>query len=235
MIDANEFTDGSKIQQVFKVLADQKWHCRACEYEHVGSTQIAGSGGIQGLKRGNATRSGLDIKSGYHYCERCETTTRQDRWTGNIQQQVSVGSMPKEFKQRVLQHYASKDVIENTSRQPNELTVDHKLPMIRWSSEMSQIQTDYDSMGDEEIKKYFQLLKASNGRASHNLLKSRACERCLKTRKRGTPFGIQFFYRGGPNWEGETDKDHKGCFGCGWFDFDKWRRQLNRTLKRYSS
>ncbi len=142
------FDTSTKVWMVFCVLRDGRWHCRQCEYAHVGSTQIAGGSGIQGLQRGTASRPGLEIESGDHLCVTCGQTTRQDRWQGN----------------------------------------------------------------------------------SHNLLKSRACERCYKTGNRGEPFGIRFYYAGDGKWATAQD-DPAGCVGCGWYDFDAWRSALNRTLR----
>jgi len=87
-------------------------------------------------------------------------------------------------------------------------------------------------MTDNDIRQKFQVLKKSNGSVSHNLLKSRACEHCFSTGARGTPFGIQFFYQGGPQWEPTNRKDPAGCIGCGWYDFGQWRSELNSTLAR---
>lgn len=225
-----EFEEGSKVGAVFDVLRDRQWHCRACEYKHVGSTQIAGSGGIQGLKRGSRNRPGIEIKSGNHFCENCGEITYQDRWTGQIVESVVVGSMPPEFMQRVVKLLGSRDVVDLSERRPHELTADHKLPMIRWSNKESERQTDYASMSDADIPQMFQLLKASNGSVSHNLLKSRACENCFKTGKRGKPLEISYFYSGGERWVPKDKKDPAGCAGCGWYDFDKWRNSINKTL-----
>ena len=41
------FDTGTKLYKVFMVLRDKQWHCRACEYAHVGSSQLAGGSGIQ--------------------------------------------------------------------------------------------------------------------------------------------------------------------------------------------
>ena len=225
-----EFEEGTKVGAVFDILSDRQWHCRTCEYKHIGSTQIAGSGGIQGLKRGNRHRPGLEIKSGNHFCKTCETTTYQDKWTGQVVESVIVGSMPQAFMRRVVEALGSRDVVDRSARRPHELTVDHKLPMIRWSNEESKRQTDYGSMSDADIRQMFQLLKASNGSVSHNLLKSRACERCFKTGKRGKPLGIAYFYSGGERWEPKDKKDSAGCVGCGWHDFAEWRSNLNKIL-----
>jgi hypothetical protein len=86
-------------------------------------------------------------------------------------------------------------------------------------------------MTDAEIEKKFQLL--SN---DHSLLKRYACENCFKTGKRGTPFGIKFFYRGSENWPQRVppvgSEAEAGCVGCGWYDFAKWREALNLKLSR---
>lgn len=140
--------------------------------------------------------------------------------------------MPDAFVETVIQVFRRRDVIENTKRQYDQLTVDHKLPMIRWNEESQQLLTEYSNLDPEYIKAHFQLLKKSNGSVSHNLLKSRACEKCVKTGKRGKPFGIDYFYSGGPNWGPSEEKDPSGCIGCGWYDFDKWRSGLNSLTRR---
>ena len=220
----------TKIYNVFCVLADHAWHCRECEYEHVGSSQLAGGGGIQGLERGNASRPGIRIKSGNHFCAKCERKTRQDRWTGEFSESVSARSIPKAVEKRILSVLGEKDVIDQVSRRGHQLTPDHKLPMIRWTNEESERQTDYNDLTDHDIKDRFQLLKKSNGSISDNLLKSRTCEKCFRTGNRGTPMGIKHFYSGGSNWEPEDKKDPSGCVGCGWYDFAAWRESINKTL-----
>lgn len=221
-------TSGSKISGVFLVLQDHQWHCRECEYRHVNITQIAGGSGIQGLQRGTKSRPGLVIRSDNHYCANCSRTTRHDIWDGQIAPANPTSSMSPSFTRRVIELLGSRDIVDGTERREHELTVDHKLPQIRWSERAKEEQTAYSSMSDENIREKFQLLKKSNGSVSHNLLKSRACENCFRTGNRGKPFGIAFFYFGGPNWEGHSKTDPFGCIGCGWYDFDKWREELNK-------
>ena len=225
------FNKKSKNWQVCAVLKDRQWHCRECEYRHARITQIAGGGGIQGLQRGTKTRPGMVIDSANHLCTKCERTTRQDRWTGAFQQELHASSMPAAFVRHTIGLLRSRDVVENTERTPGQLTIDHKLPMIRWNPDTKRQQTVYTGMSDEDIVKHFQLLKKSNGSVSHNLLKSRACEKCYKTGNRGMPFGISFFYAGGQKWAGSDKTDATGCIGCGWFDFDLWRDRLNKTVR----
>ena len=61
------FRAGAKQLRTFEVLADREWHCRNHAYNHIASGQIAGSGGIQGLRRGTSTRPGLVIEHEYRY------------------------------------------------------------------------------------------------------------------------------------------------------------------------
>ena len=223
--------DTSKQYKVYSVLRDKKWHCRECEYEHVGTTQIAGSGGIKGLRNGTKHRDGLEIESENRFCSTCQSNTRQDRWTGDFNPAIPVGTFSREFSLRVFKLFQYKDVVEKAIRPSSQLTIDHKLPRIRWSAEVEIVQNDYNGMSDEDILNRFQLLKKSNGAVSHNLLKSRACESCYETGIRGTPFNIRFFYAGGRKWKFSDKKNPKGCIGCGWYDFDKWRKELNKLLR----
>ncbi len=227
----NAFNPTTKVYQVFRILRDQQWHCRECEYAHTGITQIAGGSGIQGLQRGTKSRRGLVIESDNHFCITCNRTTRHDRWQGAFQSSLVGGSMPQSFVDAVLRIFGSRDVVENTRRQPDQLTIDHKLPRIRWNDEANAKLVDYANMDEEFIKTHFQLLKKSNGSVSHNLLKSRSCERCYKSGKRGKPFGIDFFYAGDTEWKPADKQDPRGCQGCGWYDFAQWRSSLNKLTR----
>lgn len=233
-IDAYEqtFDKRTKVYQSYLVLRDQQWHCRECEYAHTGITQIAGGSGIQGLERGTKSRPGIIIESANHYCMNCAKSTRHDRWQGAFQPSVPGGSMPKSFVKRVMRIFGSRDVVENTERTQNQLTIDHKLPRIRWNEESTEQLINYSNMDDDFIKEHFQLLKKSNGTVSHNLLKSNTCVSCFRTGKRGKPFGIDYFYEGGSEWGPADSKDPSGCIGCGWYDFDRWRMSLNEFTRQ---
>ncbi len=228
------FKPGTKIYQVYNILRDKNWHCRECEYQHIGITQIAGGSGIQGLQRGTNKRPGMVIESDNLSCSNCNRVTRQDRWQGQLQLSVHAGTMPHKFIEKVLRIFARRDVVEGTRRSIGELTIDHKFPMIRWNNEISEKLTDYGNMSDDDIKSHFQLLKKSNGSVSHNLLKSRACERCFQNGQRGEPFGIRFYYSGNAKWAPTDKYDPIGCIGCGWYDFDLWRKHLNEQVQDQS-
>ncbi|MEW5857114.1 MAG: restriction endonuclease [Cyanobacteriota bacterium] len=201
-------------QKVFDLLSDQKWHCREHEGKLIASSQYAGGGGIQGLQRGTRTRPGLLIEKESRDCLICRKKTLWDCWTGEIKSANSAANIPASLGQKIFKVYAYTDVIEQRQRATHELVIDHRFPMERWGENEPPHLT---SMSDAEIKKKFQLLK-KDASGNHNLLKSRSCERCIKTGKRGAPFGIRFWYRGGEDWPSIHQRGaeaEEGCVGCG--------------------
>ncbi|MGB5961128.1 MAG: hypothetical protein WBG73_10755 [Coleofasciculaceae cyanobacterium] len=215
--------------KVFNLLSDQKWHCRRCEGKQVASEQYAGGGGIQGLERGTRKRPGLVIETESRYCNNCQRISRQDRWKGEIKSANSAAKIPDSLVKRILKIYAYTDVIEQRQRAIHELVIDHRFPMERWGSHEPPHLT---SISEDEIKKKFQLLK-KDASGNHNLLKSRSCENCIRTGKRGTPLGIRFWYKGDEDWASKHQRGNEaeeGCVGCGWYDFEAWRDALNQKL-----
>jgi RNA polymerase subunit RPABC4/transcription elongation factor Spt4 len=215
--------------KVFNLLSDQQWHCRECEGKKIASAQYAGGGGIQGLQRGTRSRPGLVIETEKTNCPDCQTTRLGDRWTGEIKSANSAANIAASLVQKILKAYSYTDVIEQRERSAHELVIDHRFPMERWgNSEPPHL----SSMSETEIKKKFQLLKKDMS-GNHNLLKSRSCERCIRTGKRGTPFGIRFWYKEGEEWPSIHQRGaeaEEGCIGCGWYDFETWRNALNQKL-----
>jgi hypothetical protein len=221
----------SKQFKVLSVLVDRNWHCRSHEYDHVESDQIAGGGGIQGLERGTKTRPGFEIESEDQHCDTCGETTRHDRWTGERKTANAAANIPEAVKQKILDHYDHRDVIEDRQRQLHDLVIDHRFPMERWAGAEESYTEEID---ESEIERTFQLLK-DDGKGNHNLLKSRACEHCKETGERGAPMGIEFWYRGGPEWPDDVPEEgpeaEVGCVGCGWYNFDRWRQELNELIR----
>jgi hypothetical protein len=217
--------------EVFNLLSDKKWHCRGHETQEIKSDQYAGGGGIQGLQRGNKQRPGLVIETESKYCQICSKKTKWDRWKGAIKSANSATNIPVSLVQRILAVYGYTDIIEERKRPAHELVIDHRFPMERWgASEPPHL----ISMSDEEIRQKFQLLKKDTS-GNHNLLKSRSCERCIKTGKRGTPFGIRFWYDKGEDWPSKHQRGseaEEGCVGCGWYDFAAWRNAINEKLNQ---
>lgn len=85
-------------------------------------------------------------------------------------------------------------------------------------------------MTDQEIRDKFQLL--SNQR---NQQKREVCRNCFQTGKRGTIYGIDYFYKGTDTWDSTIPQKGKaaeqGCIGCPWYDIDRWRQELNSLIK----
>ncbi len=213
--------------KVFSLLKDKNWHCRECEGKQIGSGQYAGGGGIQGLERGTKSRWGLVIEESKIFCETCKKITKQDRLTGDVKPSNAAAGIPPKLITRVLEAYDYTDAMEERQRPKHKLVVDHRVPMERWESAEGKNDSD---MSIEDIRKKFQLLKKDDG-GNHNLLKSRSCERCIKTGFRGYPFGIKYWYEGTEKWPDHIpEKDESGCIGCGWYDLQKWKESLNSHL-----
>ena len=133
----------------------------------------------------------------------------------------------KKLRNRIVTLLGNINVYELSSANKHGLLPDHKFPEIRWDSETKQ--ENPDSMVDEEIIKKFQLL--DNQR---NQQKREVCRGCFQSNKRGTIFGINFFYEGSDTWPPDIPKigkaAEKGCVGCPWYDLVEWRRKLNEKL-----
>ena len=84
-------------------------------------------------------------------------------------------------------------------------------------------------MTDEEIIRKFQLL--DNQR---NQQKREICRRCFQEGKRGSIYGINFYYKGTSKWDSNIPTIGKeaeaGCEGCPWYDIELWRKKLNDLI-----
>lgn len=207
-------------QSFFDGLKDFKWKCIRCELP----------------ENPNWARRFQDIKEfGYttatntnKFCEKCNRNTTQlillplPRGFGGGYETWSPG-----LRGRIIKIFGNIDAYEN--RKMSSLLPDHKFPEIRWDEET--MEGNPNDMNDEEIKNKFQLL--SNQR---NQQKREVCRKCYQTGKRGYPHGIKFFYEGSENW-GENipkkgKKAERGCIGCGWYDLQRWREELNKKTNK---
>ena len=129
------------------------------------------------------------------------------------------------LRKRIIRLLKYRDVFEGTENR--HCLPDHKFSEIRWDSDTKDINPD--DMTDEEIRAKFQLL--TNQR---NQQKREVCRNCFQTGRRGTIYGIDFYYKGGPLWEstipikGREAED--GCVGCPWYDIERWRKELLKKL-----
>lgn len=213
---ANPFNEGTKIWQIFSLLQDMNWHC--------GKHELPGT---QPAKAVQIIRQhGYEIEKKTIFCEICKDKTVHRRLTSvePVNLPYNRIALTKKLRERVLKLYNNTDSITLRQETPNLLEVDHRFPQIRWSER----EILDENMSDEELKNRFQLLTRAN-----NLWKSRYCERCKKTGKRGTFIGIQYFYVGSENWDKNIpEDDERGCEGCFWYNPDKWRASLNELIEK---
>lgn len=137
--------------------------------------------------------------------------------------------MSKDFIYKAIKILDSTNCYEVSKANIHGLLPDHKFPEIRWDSNTRQ--NNLEDMDISDIKNKFQLL--DNQR---NQQKREICRHCFQTGERGILYGIIFFYKGGPHWPSSTPRigisAENGCIGCGWYDIQEWREQLNKLLSK---
>ncbi len=162
------------------------------------------------------------------YCSKCKKNTTHlimlhlprggktgyETWSQKLRKRILI----------VLENY---DVYDG--RKSTHLLPDHKFSEIRWDENTKEENSDDMSVAD--IQKKFQLI--NNQR---NQQKREVCRKCFQTGKRGYPFNIKYFYEGDETWPKNVSKTGKeaenGCQGCGWYDMEKWRVELQKKLNR---
>lgn len=131
------------------------------------------------------------------------------------------------FKAKAISVMEGINAYELSSANKHGLLPDHKFPEIRWDEKTRE--ENPDEMSKEEIIEKFQLI--DNQR---NQQKRETCRRCFQTGIRGKLYGINYYYSGNENWDEKIPKIGKdaeiGCFGCGWYDIQKWRESLNSFI-----
>lgn len=136
--------------------------------------------------------------------------------------------IPLGLRQRILEVLGNQSAYEDSGGPRLNLLPDHKFPEIRWDSDTPT--ENSTEMSDEDIRRKFQLL--DNQR---NQQKREVCRQCFQTGKRGTLFGVKFFYSGNEFWPPSFPRRgahaEQGCVGCGWYDIGAWRSALNSRLR----
>ncbi len=216
----NPLKKGSTQYQDFELMSDLKWHCTKCE-----------------LKSGQAKtwqvwrqEKGIQLaqdEQGHWYktmfCDNCgfNTIHRKLLSTEILDTGLKARTtMPKVLSDRIKKVYNCIDEYSLRTEPTNKLEIDHRIPQVRWASDEDKNST---TMTEEQIKNKFMLLTREN-----NLLKSRICEHCVKTEKRGKGYKvIEFWYEGCENYDPKI-----GCKGCFWYNPSEWRFGLNKVLKK---
>ena len=138
--------------------------------------------------------------------------------------------MSPAFKAKAIMVMDAVNAYELSSANKHGLLPDHKFPEIRWDEETKA--ENPDEMSVAEIKQKFQLI--DNQR---NQQKREVCRRCFQFGRRGTLYGLNYFYHGDSNWPPKIPKvgkeAEKGCFGCGWYDIFAWRASLNEFIETH--
>lgn len=206
----------------WEILKDLQWHCTKCELK-------SGQAKTWQVWRQNGIQIDTDENENFFkniVCKKCNSKTvhRKLKSLEILEETKSRSGISQKLSLKVKAVYKCQEALFLREMPSKELEVDHKFPQIRWNKNEDKHEND---ISDEEIKNKFILLTRSN-----NLLKSRNCERCVKTNKRGNFPGIYFWSEGDENWNGENFFDENGCKGCFWYDPHKWREELNKLVNK---
>lgn len=216
-------TKNAKVTKSFyDVLSEGGWKCSSCQMPRNANPQRR----IQDLKEYGYTIA-TDLS---RYCPHCKKNTSH-RILLPIPRGDSKGNgyetWSTKLKERIIKTLNSIDVYENTKN--THCVIDHKFSEIRWDENTKE--ENPDSMTEEEIKNKFQLLTNQK-----NQQKREVCRNCYQTGKRGTIYGIPFFYKGGEKWDPSIPtkgkKAEQGCVGCPWYDIQKWREELIKKINK---
>ena len=204
----------SKLDEYLNIYLDLEPHCEVCVGDMIVSSQTAAQ------NRGLRVKGYQFKKVGNNYgwkefCETCDRkTVHRQMLSATPEASKERVTLSKSIRDRILKLYDNTDA--RFGRQTVEaLEVDHRKPRIRESTDESS----YNTCSDEELKANFMLLTRQN-----NLTKSRACEACVQTNKRGWD-QLKWWYEGTENYEGS-------CVGCFWYDPDTWKEKATNELYR---
>ena len=220
-----QWTISQKQTQTYKVLKalySGNWECRVCGPVPAENPQPA-------ARLGALKKQGYIIGSKRKYCAKCSKKTMHDILVmlPKVQTKFEDGNelrapMSEKLKERIKKVLENKEVCFNVKRTSVELVIDHKFPSQRWIKKES---ANPDDMTEINIKKKFQLLNNQT-----NMWKSRYCDTCVKSGKRGDFMGIKWYYQGNEDWAGKTENDENGCVGCPWYDLELWKTKLINSL-----
>ncbi len=207
---------------IFDILKDGKWHCRNCDIDNPNFARR-----IQDLKE-----MGYTIATHINYnCPVCHQK-RSTRLLLLPIDRVEIAGNGYEtwsptLRKRIIKVLGGIDVYEGTPS--THLLPDHKFSEIRWDENTKA--ENPDNMTDDEIRAKFQLM--TNQR---NQQKREVCRNCFQTGKRGTIYGISYFYEGNENWDKTIPPKGKeaeqGCIGCPWYDIQKWKEHLKQLINK---
>ena len=218
MCEKPEFKPDTKLYKLHKILLDLEWHCGKCELP---GTQPAKA--IQILRQ-----YGYSLEKKTQYCERCKEKTVYRRMVSlEVCRATTLRSKyTGKYRKQIIEYYKGVEAVSGRKMASNELEVDHKFPQVRWKANEKEI----NEISEDIIKTKYQLLTRQN-----NLLKSRSCEKCKDTGRRGVFINIIYFYAGGEEWDSNLSSDDEaGCVGCFWYDIIEWKRSINEFIESHN-
>ena len=196
-----------------------RWLCRKCGPVPAVNPQPAAR--IRSLKQ-----MGYHIATIQLVCSSCgnkqyfDLLIRLPRHAADNQKRFTI---TKALRSRILEVLPKVDCVFEIPLDEKACIIDHKFPSSRWVNGET---VNHTSMPVDEIKKKFQILSNQT-----NLQKERYCQRCVLEGKRGSFFGIEWYYQGTEKWEGTSKADENGCVGCPWYDVIRWKKEFNKHLK----
>lgn len=215
----NPFRIGTNSYYDFEILKDLQWHCTKCELKSGQAKTWQTWRDAFGFQFEEPSPRRWEKR---FHCETCGKTTVH-RKLKNLERRTITSAragISSKLAERVKKLLNYEEAVFLRRLSSGELEVDHKFPQIRWNND----EQENENTSDEYLILKFILLNRNN-----NLLKSRNCERCFLSNRRGNFPGIYFWYEGDINWKGNPH-DEKGCIGCFWYDPYKWRAELNKII-----
>lgn len=206
----------------FDIMSDLKWHCTKCELK-------SGQAKTWQIWRQQGIQLDIDQKGNLFkkiFCGKCQNKTIHRKLKSLIisAETKTRSGLSQKLSKKIKKTLKFEEAVFLRKMLPKIIEIDHRFPQVRWNKNEEENKTD---MSEEEIKNKFILLTRSN-----NLLKSRNCEKCFKTGKRGSFPGIYYWFNGNENWDEKIDKhDKRGCEGCFWNNPYKWRAEINKLVK----
>jgi hypothetical protein len=212
---------GPDTTKVLAALKSGKWECRVCGPVPQANAQPAAR--LRDLKQ-----RGFCIATKRINCTKCGKSTYHDLLVKlpPFDKSIVVQRHPisNVLKRKIYNVFNFREACFSRKESAKNLIIDHKFPSDRWNIGESENKDDMSELG---IKRKFQLLTNQT-----NMIKSRACTKCVDTGKRGTFMGINWFSHGNENWEGLNKYDENGCIGCPWYDIEDWKNKLQAELNK---
>ena len=215
----NPFRSGTTQYQDFETMSDLKWHCTKCELKS-GQAKT-----WQVWRQEKGIQLAQDEEGNWFNrmeCRVCHQLTVHRKLLSTelvVNDLKARSTIPPDIARRAKNIYGCVDEYSVRTEPANQLEIDHRIPQVRWDSDES----DNRDLTDAQIREKFMLLSRAN-----NLLKSRICEECKRTGKRGKGYKIvEFWYEGS-----EAYEPNVGCCGCFWHNPTKWREEINKAIMR---